>query len=341
MTSRIGWTSFLMAVMVVAGCASTTWNGYPEGTVKFSEIRYNYTAQPVLKDPQGKTYQLKTDEALSAVTSVAALEKRGVSRTESGADVVLAIKGGAIHHEPGSFGLGGSYKPALISSMPITIKVKDKGGQVILERKLKHEEILGMAGAKGFKTRQEAKAAMTSITEIAKSSADKKVKEGAPRTVNKNLDLIAKDLFEPREIGVTLPAIRSAGDIDMEAAYTLLANAEGDAQVKSALAAYTALGTEHQKADGTEDVVGVYGVLCGAASAKILSGDLTGAWQDTKQAWETMPMGKEHRLIARVLKQQEEQAGVEIIPKEDYDEMVNYDKNLAADQLKSLFGGGN
>jgi hypothetical protein len=196
-----------------------------------------------------------------------------------------------------------------------------------------------MGGGAEFKTRKEAKAAMSSITDILKTSADKKVKAGAPRTVNKSLDLLAKDLFEPRDIAVTLPAIRSAGDVDMEAAYTLLANAEGDAQVKSALAAYEALGTEHKKADGTDDVVGVYGVLCGSASAKILNGDLTGAWQDTKLAWETFTTGKEHRLIARVLKQQEEQAGVEIIPKEDYDEMVNADQKMMADQLKGLFGG--
>jgi hypothetical protein len=58
----------------------------------------------------------------------------------------------------------------------------------------------------------------------------------------------------------------------------------------------------------------------------------------TGTAWELMSMGKEHRLIAKVLKQQE-QAGVEIIPEEDFKEMVGADKKMMKDQLKNLFGG--
>ncbi len=61
------------------------------------------------------------------------------------------------------------------------------------------------------------------------------------------------------------------------------------------------------------------------------------ASSDTKLAWETFTT-KEHRLIACVLKQKAKQAGVEIIPKEDYDEMVNADQKMMADQLKGLFG---
>ena len=339
MTLRVFWAGFLTAAIALAGCASTTWNSYPGGTVKYSQVKYNYTAKPVLSEPQGKTYSVQTDEALSAVTSVPALEERGVTRAEGDADVVLVIKSGQIKHEPGSFGLGGKYQPALVSTMPINIKVKDKGGGVILDRTVRHENIAVMQGGKKFDSRQEAKAAMTAITEMARSGADQNVKKSAAGKVNKNLALIAKDLFEPRDISVTLPAIRSAGDVDMEAAYNLLANAEGDAQVKNALSAYAELGTEHKKADGSEDLVGVYGVLCGLASAKILAGDLAGAWQDTKTAWELMSMGKEHRLIAKVLKQQQEQAGVEIIPEEDFKEMVGADKKMMKDQLKNLFGG--
>jgi hypothetical protein len=231
--------------------------------------------------------------------------------------------------------------------MPIRIEVKDKSGQLILERELKHEEILGINGAKSFKTREEATAAMTEINQFLKSSADTKVKQGAPSTVNKNLGLIAKDLFEPREVSVTLPAVRSAGEVKMDSAYKLLAKAKKDEQVKAALAAYTAVGLEHKKADGTDDVVGNYGVLCGLASARILSGDLAGAWQDTKKAWRAFPEGKEHRLIVEVLRKQQEQAGVEIIPQAEYDEMVKQENKAAneavgkaVDKLKNLFGGG-
>lgn len=340
MTSRLSIATLAIAVMALSGCASTTYNGYPGGTIKYSAIRYDYTARPVLTDPQSKTYRLVTDGMFSGITAVSALEKRGVRRADGGADVEFAVKAaGPVHHEPGSFGLAGSYQPALISSIPIAISVKDKAGQVLVARTIKHEEILGISSAPKFKTREEAKAAMTAMTSLGTASAEKKVQEGAPQTVSREFELIAKGLFEERKVSVTLPAIRSAGDVDMEAAYTMLAQAKSDEQVRDALAAYAELGTEHQKADGSDDVVGSYGVLCGLASAKILGGDLAGAWQDTKAAWKAMPEGKEHRQIARVLHQQQEQAGAEIIPKEEFDEMVNHDRKQAADQLKKLFGG--
>ena len=161
MTRLVKWLGFCSIAAGMIGCASTTWNGYPGGTVKYSEIDYNYTAQPVLKDPAGKTYQLQTDEALSAVRSVPALEKKGVHRAESGADVVINVKSGEITHEPGGFGLGHSYTPALYSTMPITIEVKDKAGRSVLQRELKDEEYLEVKGAKQYKTREEATAAMT------------------------------------------------------------------------------------------------------------------------------------------------------------------------------------
>jgi hypothetical protein len=328
------------------GCASTVWNGYQGGTVKYSEVSYNYTAQPVLKDPAGKTYQLQTDAALGAIRSVAVLEKQGVRRVESGADVVISVTSGPITHEPGGAGFK-KFTPATISTMPIKIEVKDKSGQLIIERELKHQEMLTLQGAKQYDTREEATAAMAVITEFAKSSADSKVRQGAPGTVNKNLALIAKDLFEPRKVSVALPAVRSAGNVDMDSAYKLLAKAKSDEQVKAALAVYAALGVENKKADGTDDVVGNYGVLCGLASARILSGDLAGAWQDAKKACQVFPEGKERMLIVEVLRKQQQQAGVEIIPQAEYDEMVKQENNADMDQLKDglkslkgLFGGG-
>lgn len=337
--THFGSILFSIAALAFAGCASTTYNGYAEGTVKYSQVKYEYTAQPVLADPAGKTYQLVTDPSLSGLSAVAGLEKRGVKRADGGADVVITVRGGKITHEPGSMGLGGKYKPALISRMPLTITVKDGKGSTIVERKAQHEEYLAVNGAKSFGTRQEAKAAMASVTDMMKKSADKKVQQGAARAARKRLDVLAKNLFEPRDIAVQLPAIRSAGDVDMEAAYTLLADAESSTQVDRALAAYRALGTEHKKADGTDDVIGVYGVLCGVASAKVLGGDLLGAWQDTKKAHDTFPMGKEARIIAQVLHKQQQEAGVEVIPPEEFDEMMNADKKMMADQLKALFGG--
>jgi hypothetical protein len=356
MARPVKWLGICGLLAVAAGtigCASTVWNGYQGGTLKYSEVRYNYTAQPVMKDPSSKTYQLQTDASCSAVTSVPLLDKRGVRRVTNGADAVISVTAGEITHEPGALGLPGAYIPAMISSMPVRIEVKDKSGQLILERDLTHTEYLSINGAKSSKTYDEAKAAMTVISQFGKSNADAKVRQGAPSTIDKNLTLIAKDLFEPRKVSVTLPAVRSAGEVDMEAAYKLLSKAKKEEQVKAALAAYAALGAEHKKANGTDDTVGNYGVLCGLASAKVLSGDLAGSWQETKKAWKLFPAGKEHPLIVQVLLKQQEQAGVEIIPPEEYKELVNlknYETNeyakkaneaidKATNKLMNLFGG--
>jgi hypothetical protein len=345
MTRLVKWLGLCGLAAGMIGCASTTWNGYSGGTVKYSAIDYNYTAQPVLKDPAGKTYQLQTDASLASVKSVAALEKQGVKRVESGADVVINVTSGPITHEPGGAGFT-KFTPATISTMPIKIEVKDKSGQLINEHELKHQEMLTLKGAQQYNTREEAKAAMTVITELAKSSADAKVREGAPATVNKDLGLLAKELFEPRKVSVTLPAVRSAGSVEMDSAYKLLAKAKSDEQVKAALAVYQALGMDHKKPDGTDDVVGNYGVLCGLASAKILSGDLAGAWQNAKKAFQVFPEGKERMMIVEVLRKQQQQAGIEIIPQAEYDEMVKQENNAGIDQLKDglkslkgLFGG--
>lgn len=311
------------------GCASTTWTGYKDSRVKYSEIDYSYIAQPVFKDAAGKTYQIQTDAALSGINSIPALEKRGVHNIAGGADVVFKVTSGEITHEPGGFGLSNSYKPAIFSTMPYKIEVYDKEGSQVLECENKHEEILTIDGAKEYKSQEEAKTAMTVITQIARSSADAKVRSGAPATINKDLSKLSKDLFVPRKVSVALPAMRSSGTVDMEAAYKLLAASKTDEQVKAALEAYVALGAEHKKTDGTDDVVGNYGVLCGLASAKIKSGDLAGAWVDTKTAWKMLPEGNEYKLIAKAIHQQEQQTGTTVTQQDEYKEIVKENPKAA------------
>lgn len=340
MTRLVSWLISCGISATIIGCASTTWNGYQAGTVKFSQIDYNYTAQPVLKDPANKTYQIDIDASVGNINSIPDLEKRGVRKVTSGADVVFIITSGEITHEPGGFGFGAPYKPAVFATMPIKIQVNDNAGRTVLERQLKHEEILTVNGAKEYNTREEAKAAMTVIDQFTRSSADAKVRSEAPTTIRKNLNLLSKDLFEPRKVSVILPALRSSGNVDMEAAYTLLANAKSDDQVKAALAAYVTLGVEHKKPDSTDDFLGNYGVLCGLASAKILAGDLAGAWDDTRRAWKAFPEGKEYKMIAKVLKQQEEQTGISIVGQDDYNEMIKDNSgvnNTASEMMKDLF----
>jgi hypothetical protein len=337
-TTTRAWLVGAMAALMFTGCATTSWQGYNGGMVKSSQVRYDYTARPPLSKNAGQTYKVVSDGSMAGVTSVPALEAYGIKRAYRDADVTISLKGGNISHEPGAFGLGGSYEPVFTSRMPVTISIKDRGGRVLLTRTVRHEEILRIKGSRKFKTREEAKAAMASIKGFTSTAADKKVRAGAPRTASKNLSLISKELFEPRDISVTLPAIRSAGEVNMEAAHSMLSNARSREQAKRAQAAYAALGTEHKKKDGSKDVVGVYGVLCGSASAKVLSGDLGSAWQDTKRAWKLMPEGKEHRQIAQVLKQQQDQAGLNIITTAELNEMNNADINAALNQLKGLFG---
>jgi hypothetical protein len=343
MNRLAGWLSVCGIAAGTIGCASTSWNGYQGGTVKASEIEYNYTAQPVLTDPASKTYRIQTDAAVGTINSIPALEKKGVRKAASGADVTINVTSREITHEPGGFGLK-TYKPAVFSTMPIKIEVTDKEGREVLTRDLKHEEILTINGAKEYPTREEAKAAMTEITQVLKSSADAKVRSTAPAMVKKNLGTLSKDLFETREVSIALPALRSAGKVDMEAAYKLLADAKSDEQVKAALAAYNALGTGHKKADGTDDTLGNYGVLCGLASAKILCGDMAGAWENTRQAWKMFPQGKEYKIIAKALHQKEQQTATVITQPDEYNEMVKENpseaNSMTNEMMNNFMHGG-
>ncbi len=335
--SRSHWLA-VVAAFATAGCVSTTIRGYQGGKLKYSDVNYNYTAKPVLSDPQGKTYSLHGQGAFASIASIGALAKKGMKRADANADVVFQVKeGGAISIESGGFGMAPPFKPAVTGRMPIDIVVKDKAGAVLAESQEATEEIL-LNDAVSFKTREEAKKAAEQMVAMgAKAKIEEKVRQSAIRSASNSLELLAKNLFEPRKVSVTLPALRAAGGVDMEQAYLKLSKAKGEEQVKEALAGYSSLGTDHKKADGTPDIVANYGVRCGLASAKILVGDLSGAWNETKAAWQIMPEGQEHRMIARVLHQQQQQAGVEIIPKEDYDAMAMADANAAADKLRDLF----
>jgi hypothetical protein len=325
----------LLLTLGSVGCASTVWNSYPGGTLKYSEIKYNYTARPIVATPSGATYMLRT-EGLS-VTSVPALEKAGMKLGDSGADFMVFVKTADVKHEPGAMGSKGKYKGVLMSTLPIKIEVRGKNGKVLLDRKMDHQEILTLDG--DFKSKKDATDAVNAVAQMSKPKLEQKLKGMATDVVKENLETVAKGLLEPRELSVALPAVRSAGNVDMESSYLLLADAKNDDQVRAALEAYSAVGAEHKNPDGTADVVANYGVMCAFASAKILSGDLAGAWSDTKTAWGLMPQGKEHRLIIKVLRDQEKRTGVEIIPKGELEDMENAEKDDMKKQMKNIFGG--
>lgn len=325
--------SYGALLVLGAGCASTTFSGYSSGTVKYSAVNYQYTAQPLVRDTAGRGYRVDAPADLGGAARIAVLDRRGLAG--GGTDYVFEVRGGRIHHEPGGFGLGGKYQPALLSTMPITITVRESSGRALLERQVQHESALTIPGAKTFKTRQDAKAAMSSVTEVMRASADKKVRASAAQTVRKNLQLIAQTMLEPREVKVTLPAVRSAGGLDLEVPYGQLADAKSQDQVVRAREAYARLGVDHTKQDGSADVVANYGVMCGTASAQVLEGDLGGAWRNVRLAHSSFPEGKEHRQIAQVILQQQREAGVEIVPPEEVQDMMNAD--LA--RLRQLFGG--
>lgn len=313
---------------LATGCASTTFSGYSAGTVKFSPVNYQYTAQPLVENARGD-YRVDAPPDLGGGSTIAAFEAQGLRSGPSG--YVFEVEAAGISHKASSFGLGGSYQPALLSTMPIAITVRDANGRALLTRDVKHESALGVSGAKTFKTRE---AAMAAVSPALHAPADRKVRESAAQTVRKNLQLIARTMLEPREIRVTLPAVRSAGDLNLEGPYTQLSEARSQAEVIAARDAYRRLGLNHARTDGSPDVVANYGVMCGTASAQILEGDLGGAWDNVRLAHAAFPEGREHRQIAQVLLQQQREAGVEVASPDEVQEMMNAD--LA--RLKKLFG---
>jgi hypothetical protein len=329
------WIALL--ILPLAGCVTTRWESYPQGKLKYSEISYKYRAQPILEDPTHQTYALRSN--VDGVGEVRGLEKAGVRRSDGTADVVIEVHAGTPSHEPVGVGLAKPFKPGLSSTLPISITVKDASGSTVLQRSADYGTILEVPGTtKTFPTREEAAKAMAPLLEMARKAADRKLMEGAAGSVRKSLKGVARDLLEPRTIKVQLPVVRSAGHTDLEKPYAILAGAKGPEQIREGLSAYEAIEAgQTDTSDAT--VLDRYGVACGIAAARILAGDLGGAWSATKKAWKIFPMGKEHRRIAQILRDQEKEAGVEIIPEEDYQEMMNADRKAMADQLQRLFGG--
>src|SRR5687767_351513 len=153
MKSRVFGMSVAIGALVSA-CASTTIKGYPGGKLKYSEIRYDYVAKPILTDPQSKSYRVAGEGSFRSITSVGALEKKGVKRSDADADVLFHVADGPMNFEPGGFGMKEPFKPALTAKMPIKVVVKDKAGRVVAERQSMHEDIL-ILDAGAFKTREE------------------------------------------------------------------------------------------------------------------------------------------------------------------------------------------
>jgi hypothetical protein len=127
----------------------------------------------------------------------------------------------------------------------------------------------------------------------------------------------ATGLFEPRQLALEVPVVRSAAGVDLESCYALLTDPTDTTRLRQALTAYEDAGTDQRKLDGSPNKTANYGVACGMAAAKLLLGDGAGAWAATQLADQFEANGQEADAIRLTIYRQEKATGVAVIPAAD------------------------
>ena len=321
------------------GCTSVQMVGYQDGWVKTSTVSYHFQAPPQLQDVRGQTYNVAVRGYESNGFRIAEFDRQGMhySGDTSGVNVQIVVELGQVSQgEPGAMKLGGKYYPAFEVTVPYKIAFKSRDGSTLSAFSNTHSDHLTFDEFPGFETREQAVGVLDSVRKHSTESVETEAYSGAYSDANKKANSSARSLFKVRDISMEVPVVRAAAGLDLESAYTTLAEAEGPDEVQTALSTYQSLGTQQRNEDGTVNNTANYGVACGIAACKLMLRDLSGAWEACKMATGFEPEGNEAEEIQSVIYQQEEITGVRVIPEEDRAEIDRYQD--LAESLEGLLG---
>ena len=326
-----------VAVPVVfsAACETTRSVGYSDGWVTSSPVAYSFAAPPQLTDTKGRSYRTSVDGATTP-GELSSFAKQGMKATNGTADVEVAITlGDLAQGDPGAVEVGKSYYPAFTVSVPYRIVFAQQGRQ-LGQSGGTYENMLTFKNGQRFESREQAVAAIDLIRKLGQKGIEQKARAAAADEAKQRANEAAARLFEPRDVSLEVPVVRSAAGLDLQQPYEMLRDAKSPDQVEQALASYEQLGTQHTKADGSPNRTANYGVACGIAACKLMLRDLRGAWDASKAANEFEPEGEEVDKIRLVIYQQEKTTGVRVIPDEDRAKIAEHER--MANSLQSLFG---
>lgn len=338
-SSALGRLGLLVPLALSAACASVSMNGYGDGWVKTSPVSYSFDGPPLLQPGQAGSYHVRVDGlAVDGPQHVGAFDRNGMTWSDDPrhADVTLHVELGEVHQgEPGAMKLGGKWYPAFEVSVPYEIEV-EREGRALDKQTGRYSNALTFKQMPGFASREEAVGAIDVVRKLGQSGIEDQARAGAWSEAQKSADGLGDSLFRERTISMTVPVVRAAAGLDLEEAYAMLVEAKSPEQVRAALAAYEALGTDQRKEDGTENRTANYGVACGMAACKLLLRDLAGAWETCQLAATFEPEGDEVDQIRYVIYEQERITGVRVLPEEER-ARIDSARNTAA-ALENLFG---
>ncbi|HEX6812097.1 MAG TPA: hypothetical protein VF384_10780 [Planctomycetota bacterium] len=316
----------VLAALLATGCVSTKSVGYADGVVTTSPVRLRCTALPVLQKAQGATYRVTGD---AGSTSIPSLDKRGMRASSGTSDVEIRVTLGTVKQgEAGAMKQGSGWLPAFTVTVPYSIVLQHHGEQVGT-RSGTYENMLTFQGGQTFPTREQAVAAIDAIRKLAEKGLTKRARDEASTEAMRAAGEAATGLFEPRQLELEVPVVRSAAGVDLESCYTLLKDPTDAAKVRQGLETYERAGIDQRKPDGTPNKTANYGVVCGIAAAKLLLGDGAGAWAATQQAEQFEPTGQEADALQLTIYRQEKATGVAVIPPADRERIQAAERTAA------------
>ncbi|HZN37674.1 MAG TPA: hypothetical protein VFD82_02665 [Planctomycetota bacterium] len=311
-------TVLVLAAFLTTGCVSTKSVGYSDGVVTTSPVTLHCTALPVLQQAQGSTYRVTGD---TGSTSIPTLDKRGMRASSGNTDVEVRVSLGAVKQgEAGAMKQGSGWLPAFTVTVPYTIVFQHHGEQVGT-RNGTYENMLTFQGGQTFPTRDQAVAAIDAIRKLGEKGLTKRARDEASTEAMRAAGEAATTLFEPRQVALEIPVVRSAAGVEFESCHALLRDQTDAAKLRQALETYELAGTDHRKPDGSPNKTANYGVACGIAAARLMLGDGAGAWAATQQADQFEPNGQEADAIRLTIYRQEKATGVAVIPSADRERM--------------------
>lgn len=332
--------AFALLLACLASCQSTSVVGYEDGWVKSSTVTYAFDGPPLLDQVGGGTYHFTIEEADGETTAaIPTFEEKGMNAAPThGADVQVEVELGSVTKgEPGAMKLGDKWYPGFEISVPYEVTMQQADGSTLTTSTGRYSDVLTFRQFPGFETRDEAVGVLGTVQRLAGDGIDEQAESGAAEEAVRYTDQLAASLFEEQSFSLDVPVVRNAAGLDMEAAFTLLSEADDPAEVREALRAYQRIGMNQFKDDGTPNDTANYGVACGIAACKLMLRDLGGAWEACALAHRFEPNGDEVNRLREVIYLQEIETGIRVIPDEER-ELIDSRRKLA-ESLGQLFGG--
>ncbi len=297
------------------GCASVQLMGYSEGWVTTSDVSYTSTTTTFPSD-FGTSYSVTVEGAeLIPGFRVTPFEDNGLTFAPNGdGDVVVHVRvREMVEGRPTALETNGAWFPAFDVTVPFQVTMRTNGTE-LAKSSSTFQDVFTFPQFRGYATREQALASFEATQKLARNAIGLLASTGAQTEARAFANEVAASFAETNEFTIEVPVVRTAGGLDMQAAYDLLANATGPEHVTAALGTYRGFAQKRFHEDGSPNLTTSYGATCGIAACKLMLGDLEGAWKATAIAESFEPNGEEIVALRRVIWERETATGARVLP---------------------------